>query len=352
VNGTVWCALAVALVGCEPQHAGLADAAPADVDAGAPAVVESAAPGEPSAHMARWDMARNAALQIPCRAIAVDGPVHLDEDGGAAVALEGQVPSEAWVSLAPDARLVVKDPRTTRETSFVGPSRVRVCVGHREESWITSGRFESAIGAGETPGAEEWVVTPLGVVRYLAAKVTVDVHPSDAGVSLGSGVAFLWLPEDVRAGRSSPVVPPRAAGDAGIRDAGAMLAAATAAIDDDGWLRMSEGTLGLSTKRPATPHDTLEAARTVVDRCAGLAKRTRELAAGLLAGPLGSDGGTAKEQMQTRRIARAACSVAALRVDTLAPSAPKAELSARLEAAPLAGGAPPAAPSSLPTSPP
>ena len=39
-------------------------------------------------------------------------------------------------------------------------------------------------------------------------------------------------------------------------------------------------------------------------------------------GPANADGSTAKEQMRTRRLARAACAVAALRVDTLPPSAP------------------------------
>ena len=97
------------------------------------------------------------ALQVPCRAIAVDGPVRVlksveraaergDDggleraadggDAGTALALEGQIPSEAWLSLSPDARLVAKDPRTTRETTFLGPARVRACVDHREESWV------------------------------------------------------------------------------------------------------------------------------------------------------------------------------------------------------------------------
>src|SRR6516225_7041636 len=69
----------------------------------------------------------------------------------------------------------------------------RACVTHREESWLTAGRFESAIGAGETPGAEEWVVTPFGVVRYMAAKVAVEVRARDASVAVGSGPVFLWL---------------------------------------------------------------------------------------------------------------------------------------------------------------
>ena len=113
------------------------------------------------------------------------------------VLLQGLAPIEAWVGLAKGARLVVKDPRTTRETSFrgiSGPARARACVGFAEESWVAAGRFESSVGAGEAPGAEEWIVTPFGVVRYAAAKVTVDVQPRDAEVKLDSGVAFAWTP--------------------------------------------------------------------------------------------------------------------------------------------------------------
>ena len=186
---------------CEPQKASEADAAPTSNAAVATAsAAPSAAAEDPSARMARWEEARNAALRIPCRAIAVDGPVREEAagDAGVALALQGEIPSEVWLSVARDGRLVAKDPRTTRETTFVGPARVRACVAHREESWVATGHFDSAIGAGETPGAEEWVVTPLGVVRYMAAKLGVDVRAKDAVVAVGSGVAFLWLDDGVR----------------------------------------------------------------------------------------------------------------------------------------------------------
>jgi hypothetical protein len=394
VNAAASCVVLVVLAGCEPQGASLADAAPVDTAPSAPASVASAAPSEAHARMAHWDEARVSALQVPCRAIAVDGPVRVtrggseraadrgleraadragseraadragseraadrgdasapDDDAGAPLALEGQIPSEAWLSLAPDARLVAKDPRTTRETAFLGPARVRACVDHREESWLAAGRFESAIGAGETPGAEEWVVTPLGIVRYLAAKVSVDVHARDARVALGSGVAFLWLPDDVHEGRSSPASPgpashPGLPGDAGASDAGHPVAATTV-VDDDGWLRMSEGALDVSATRPATLRETDRAARASVDQCVALEKRARALATELLSGPIAADGRTAKDQMKTRRIARAACAVASLRVDMLGPAGPRAEMAARLEESRVAGGAPPA-PSSPP----
>jgi hypothetical protein len=312
-----------AALACEPQKAGNPDAEPT---ASAPSAQASAVPAataeSPSAHAAHWEEARNAALRIPCRAIAVDGPVRVEGADAGALALQGEIPDQTWLSLGPDARLVAKDPRTTRETAFVGPARGRPCVAHREESWLAAGRFESAIGAGETPGAEEWVVMPLGVVRYMAAKIAIEVRAKDTVVAVGSGVGFLWLADGVRpaAFRAGAGAGAGAGADAG------------PAVDDDGWLRMGEGEVTLSGPTVA--------ARTTVDRCAALAKRSGELAATLLAG---ADGSTAKEQMRTRRLARAACAVASLHVDTLPPSALRGEMSARLESASAAFAPPPAA---------
>jgi hypothetical protein len=279
--------------------------------------------------MAHWDDARASALHIPCRAIAVDGHVHVETGdlgpmgdagaaagGPAALASQGEIPDGPWVALMADSRLVAKDPRTTRETTFIGPARVRACVDHREESWLASGHFESSMGAGETPGAEEWVVTGLGVVRYMAAKASVDVRATDGAVEVANGVAFLWLPDDV--GIVTPAS--RKTGDA----------AAAPALDDDGWLRMGEGTAKLTRRAPL---DSFVRARRAVEQCVSLTRRAQDLAAELFAGARGApmDAGTAKDQVRTRRLGRAACDVADLRVGILPPSAPRGEMSARLE---------------------
>jgi hypothetical protein len=284
--------------------------------------------------MAAWDHALKGAQSIPCRAIAVDGPVRAEASASATgsgsasapppapalaldpVPLHGEVPTDVWLALGPDSRLVAKDPRTTRETAFVGPARVRPCVAHREESWIASGRFESAIGAGETPGAEEWAVTPLGVARYMAAELHVDVREKDVALALGTGVAFLWLADDAH---EAPA--PRGSGDAGS-------GAATTSVDDDGWRRMTQGSLMLAQTGSHPPAD---AARASGDRCLALTKDARDMAANLLAGLAAFDAGAAKDQLKTRRIARAACAIAALRVEMLPAGKPKAEMAVRLE---------------------
>jgi hypothetical protein len=225
-----------------------------------------------------------------CRAIAVQGAATVDARGGEGptpLATDDEVPEKDWVTLAAGARFVAKDPRTARETTFVGPARARACVDHAEESWLAAGTFESAVGAGESPGAEEWVVTPNAVVRYAASRLHLEVHGAETHVTVAGGVAFLWP---------------------------------TRATDlSEGWQRVNQGPTVVSR----TSGSPLTAARSAIDRCAELARRSRDLASALLNGTNNGapgEGGTAgdevKDQVQTKRLARAACAMAALRLAT------------------------------------
>jgi hypothetical protein len=253
-----------------------------------------------------------AAPKLACRAIAVDGDVHLapsEADAGAtAVLLQGLVPIEGWLDVAKGARLVAKDPRTTRETTFRGPARARACVDFGEESWVASGAFESTVGAGEGPGQEEWVVTPFGVVRYAAAKVTIDVKPTEADLAVESGVAFAWRPSPPDGGQ-----PGRQPADAG-------------SLLEEGWARLVPGRATLAGVRGEEGMASAAGARLAVGRCTTLATSARTLAAQVMSPDGGADGGTIAAQVMTRRLARAACAVASLRVRALPPgdSAPLA----------------------------
>jgi hypothetical protein len=231
-------------------------------------------------------------VKLACRAIGVDGDVRLEagegDAGATPVLLQGLVPTDGWMALAKGARLVAKDPRTTRETTFRGPGRTRACVDFGEESWVAAGQFESTPGAGEGPGQEEWVVTPFGVVRYAAAKLAVDVKPAQADVAVESGVAFAWRP-----GVTS--------------DAGPL---------EEGWARLGAGRATLAGTRG---EDGAAGARMALGRCTTLATSAHTLAAQVMA-PGGADAGTIAAQVTTRRLARAACAVASLRVRALPPA--------------------------------
>lgn len=248
---------------------------------------------------------------MPCRAIAADGEVRLQtDDGGVVVSLQDELEPGHWIWLSPDARLVAKDPRTSRETTFRGLGHVQPCVGRTEESWVTSGTFESTAGAGEMPGAEQWVVTPLGVVRFGAGRVTIDAPAGSntVEVEVPSATAFVWPAQD------ASVRGPDGGG--------------ASAASDEGWLRVSRtsATLIRPARRPPP-----EGARAAIEACRTAGRTAHELAGALVGAD--ASGKTAAAQVTARRLARAACAVAAIRVDSLFDRAGKEALSESLKEA-------------------
>jgi len=312
------CALLPPLGGCKSHHtAALEDAAPSLLP---PVAVLPT--GVPSTARPGSSRVEQAGVAVGCRAIAVDGEVRASLAGevGPAIPLATgeEIPNDAWLLLAARARVVAKDPRTTRETAFFGPARVQACVSYREESWIAQGTFESAPGAGEAPGAEEWVATPHGVVRYVAAKLRASVVPRETTVSLGGGIAFLWAADDVRTVRSDNP------------DARAW---PDVAPNDEPWRRLTEGVLRIVMGTTSTSAD---AARLSVDACSLVAQRSEDLARSLLSSERAgaSDlGRTIADQITARRIARASCAVAGLRVAALSAPDTRTALSRMLERA-------------------
>ncbi|MGH7435888.1 MAG: hypothetical protein ACRENE_09460 [Polyangiaceae bacterium] len=220
----------------------------------------------------------------PCRIIALTGAATADSTP---LSLQGSVPA-TWLSLADGAHLVAKDPRTARETTFDGPARLRDCVGSAEEAWVGDGSFESTAGAGEAPGAEQWIVTPHAAVRYASAKVRLRVRATGTTVTMVAGVAFVWPPA------------------AGATDAGPLPL-------EEGWQRLPTGTTTLAAGGGAGE---------AVARCTQLAGRSHDLTAALFwrdGGPLA--GTVVTDQVTTRRLARAACALAHVRVEGAGGSA-------------------------------
>jgi hypothetical protein len=287
VRALSWAAAAAASVSVAACHHGASPAPGAD---GAPpaSAVASTFPAVPAAPLGPPRARDRSALK--CRIIALEGKAVAETEGDAGpLALQQGLP-DGWLDVGGATRLVVKDPRTTRETTFRGPGRVRGCVGAVEESWVALGAFESTAGAGEAPGAEEWVVTPHAVVRYASAKLRADVRPTGTTVTMVAGVAFLWPPA------------PAARTPGAHHDEVAL---------DEGWQRlpMGDGTAA----RGGAPGE-------AVDRCAALAERSRALTVSLFSAEGGTpSGATVTEQVTTRRLARAACALAELRVQTAAP---------------------------------
>jgi hypothetical protein len=226
-----------------------------------------------------------------CRAIAADGATM---DAGA------EVPDKSWIDLAKGGALTTKEPRTGREVAFAGPARVMPCR-ENDEAWVLRGTVTASPGSGEAPGQEEWVVTPLGVVRYASAAGTIGFDEK-LHVSLASGPAFVWAAEGTSKASDGPV-----------RDA-------------DGWTRVEAG--GGLVVTAAKKADARVAAR----RCSAAAQAAEDVARAISA-PDANVGELGAKHVLARREARAACAVAALRVATLTDDDEQKALSALVAAA-------------------
>ena len=106
--------------------------------------------------------------------------------------------------------VVAKDPRTTRETSFRGPARVRPCDDASEESWVASGQFESAVGPERRGrrGVGSYPANPRartssrrcqGHFIDVPAVRSLKTRPSRSR----TGLVYLWVTDDVKAADNS-----------------------------------------------------------------------------------------------------------------------------------------------------
>ncbi len=271
-----------------------------------------------------------------CRAASVSGApkivsllgTPLEAGAPTTVAESSDIPEDVWIDLDKGAKLTSRHPRSTRETAFVGPGRIRACVGHGEEAWLQGGSFESVLASGERPGGEEWVVTPVGVVRYGATKLEVHVTPGSttsvakAEVKVLSGTAYTWT-GDQTGPIKPPVAPPTSPMTGG---PGGPVAAPL----PDGWTRLdAPRTVTLSTKKPGKLDDLAQAS---LELCKANAKAAKELAMAV-ASPDASLAQIAPKHVNARHLARAACLVASLRAGTLEPSPARDALYASIKEA-------------------
>lgn len=82
---------------------------------------------------------------------------------------------DAWLRLGKDAKLTVRHAATAREFVLRGPGVAMPCRGGEEQVLMETGSFQSAAGTGARPGAEVWIGTPFGSVRYGDADLELSV---------------------------------------------------------------------------------------------------------------------------------------------------------------------------------
>lgn len=241
----------------------------------------------------------------PCKAATVLGEVHvvpfvggMPDGGGPALVAATAVPDDAWIDVAKGGRLTTRDAVSTRESSYEGPGRFRVCIGHKEEAWVQAGVFESVGGAGERPGAEEWIATPLGAARYDAVKWKITVTDRAVDVRVSAGTGYVW---------PAPGVAVQYFAEAG----------PLPETNDQGWIRLDGGT----GARLSVPKSVLtpDGAKEALDGCVTAAKETMAITASLAEPDANLAVGAARDVV-ARRTAHAACATAHLRIETMAPS--------------------------------
>ena len=223
------------------------------------------------------------------------------------------LPETGIIELGTDAELTVQATVSTREITVVGPATAEACPGGDEAVRLARGRVTAFPGAGVRPGAEVWIATPLGVVRFSDAQIDMAVQGSDAD----------RLKVAVIAGQAS-VIPA-----AGVVAAAPPVERADAA---GGVIALSPGAT-FEASRPAGAVSRW--VRDLVAAClrrAGAAREAAKFVASTREGPRTSIGDLAFAHVRARQHARAACE-SAWAAGTLAPGLLDAALRADLEGA-------------------
>jgi hypothetical protein len=123
-----------------------------------------------------------------CRVLALTGKA---EGRSGPLVLQASLNATGFVELAAGARVVAKHARSGRELTVEGPGRASFCPGGEEQVLLASGRFKSVTGPGARPGAEVWVATAAGVVRYGDATLSVRADGKTVEVAVDAGDAWL-----------------------------------------------------------------------------------------------------------------------------------------------------------------
>ena len=91
------------------------------------------------------------------------------------------------IELATGARLHFVHVSSARAWSLEGPARLAACAGGAEEIVLGRGTLRAEPGSGVRPGAEVWVGTPFGALRYADAAASMNVGERQLSVRVATG---------------------------------------------------------------------------------------------------------------------------------------------------------------------
>lgn len=263
-----------------------AEPAPLETSAASASVASAPPPVPPPS-----SDASGAPSPAPCRVMRVTGTVRRPD--GVAVATQDALDGRSWLDIEPRAELVLRHGASARELSLHGPGRFLPCRSGLEQVLVARGTLRSSQGTGVRPGAELWVATPFGALRYADANLEVEVERSSMRLTVRGGHAFTEAAERLR----------------GVRD---------------GRVRGPDGRAGAHGRPDAAA---------LVRACEQAATTARESAEKLLGAKAGQLGELAAAQLRTRRLARARCLVAEAGSETQEDPVTRARLGDQLEQA-------------------
>lgn len=112
-------------------------------------------------------------------------------ESGSALLATQTLDGSDWLELAAGAKVSLRHVATSREWTLLGPGRVRPCVDGEEQIALASGQVKASVGGGARPGAEVFVFTPFGTVRYGDATLGISAENARLTVRLEAGDAWL-----------------------------------------------------------------------------------------------------------------------------------------------------------------
>jgi hypothetical protein len=119
-----------------------------------------------------------------CRVMAVSGDV---ARGDEPVRAGDMWNDRVAVELGHPATVRLMHTSSTRQWTLTGPARFVACDGGAEEIVLASGALRTEPGAGVRPGAEVWIGTPFGSLRYADARAELEVTPAALELRVASG---------------------------------------------------------------------------------------------------------------------------------------------------------------------
>jgi hypothetical protein len=106
---------------------------------------------------------------------------------GAPLAAGARLDGPPALELAPKATLHLVHTSSTRQWVVSGPARLVACAGGAEELSLARGSLRVAPGAGVRPGAEVWIGTPFGSLRYADAQAEISADARALTLRIASG---------------------------------------------------------------------------------------------------------------------------------------------------------------------